>query len=84
MKTNVSWRILKANLEGEYILKTSSEDEDERRLQDIFKTSSSRRMFAGSDDCFYTGTSVRQISTKMYSEPCLTSKMDRFVEMMIG
>ena len=24
------------------------EDEDERRLQDVFKTSSSRRMFAGS------------------------------------
>ena len=29
------------------VLKTSSEDEDERRLQDVFKTSSSRRMFAG-------------------------------------
>ena len=28
-------------------MKTSSEDEDERRLQDVFKTSSSRRMFAG-------------------------------------
>ena len=25
----------------------SSEDEDERRLQDVFKTSSSRRIFAG-------------------------------------
>ena len=49
MKTNVSWRILKANLEGEYILKTSSEDEDERRLQDIFKMSSLRRIFAGLD-----------------------------------
>ena len=39
--------------QGEYIgynqdvLKTSSEDEDERRLQDVFKTSLSRRMFAG-------------------------------------
>ena len=32
----------------EDVLKTSSEDEDERRLQDVFKTSSSRRMFAGS------------------------------------
>ena len=30
-------------------LKTSSEDEDERRLQDVFKTTSSRRMFAGLD-----------------------------------
>ena len=27
--------------------KTSSEDDDEWRLQDVFKTSSSRRMFAG-------------------------------------
>ena len=31
----------------EDILKTSSEDEDERRLEDVFKTCSSRRMFAG-------------------------------------
>ena len=28
-------------------LKTSSEPEDERRLQDVLKTSSSRRLFAG-------------------------------------
>ena len=28
-------------------MKTSSEDEDERRLQDAFKMSSSRQMFAG-------------------------------------
>ena len=28
-------------------IKTSSEDKGERRLQDVFKTSSSRRMFAG-------------------------------------
>ena len=28
-------------------VKTSSEDEDEKRLQDVFKTSSSRRMFSG-------------------------------------
>ena len=28
-------------------LETSPEDKDERRLQDVFKTSSSRRMFAG-------------------------------------
>ena len=31
----------------EDVLKMSSEDEDERRLQDIFKISSSRRMFGG-------------------------------------
>ena len=31
----------------EDVLTTSSEDEDKRRLQDAFKTSSSRRMFAG-------------------------------------
>ena len=29
------------------LLKTSPEDKDERRLQDVFKTSSSRQMFAG-------------------------------------
>ena len=29
------------------VLKTSSKDEDERRLEDVFRTSSSRRMFAG-------------------------------------
>ena len=29
------------------LTKTSFEDEDEGRLQDVFKTSSSRRMFAG-------------------------------------
>ena len=29
------------------VLATSSEDENERRFQDVFKTSSSRRMFAG-------------------------------------
>ena len=28
-------------------MKSSSEDEDERGLQDVFKTSSSTRMFAG-------------------------------------
>ena len=31
----------------EDVLKTSSEDKDERRLQDVFNTSSSRQMFAG-------------------------------------
>ena len=31
----------------EDVLKTSPEDKDERRLQDVFKRSSSRRMFAG-------------------------------------
>ena len=30
-----------------YVLKTFSEDENKRRLQDVFKTSSSRQMFAG-------------------------------------
>ena len=41
---DVFWRrMTKANL---YVLKTSSEDEDERRLQDVFKMSSSRWMFA--------------------------------------
>ena len=34
---------------NEDVLKTSSEDEDQRRLQDVFKTPSSRRMFAGFD-----------------------------------
>ena len=29
------------------LIKTSSVEEDERRLQDVLKTSSSRRMFAG-------------------------------------
>ena len=46
-------RLLKTYDWGKYIrldqdvLKTSAEDEDERRLQDIFKTSASRPMFAG-------------------------------------
>ena len=34
-------------LEDVFKTKTSSEDEDESPLQDVFKTSSSRRMFAG-------------------------------------
>ena len=49
-----SWRRLLTTYEySEYVcldqdvLMTSSEDEDERRLQDVFKTSLSRRMFAG-------------------------------------
>ena len=49
-----SWRhILKTYTWSEYcrldqdVLKTSSEDEDKTRLQNVFKTSSSRRMFAG-------------------------------------
>ena len=54
VSTKISWRRLehvfwrcktKANIF--VLIKTSSEDEDERRLQDVFKTSSSRRMFAG-------------------------------------
>ena len=58
-KTNIlvliktSWRrLLKTYDYGEYIhldqdvLKTSSEDEDKRPLQDVFKMSSSRRMFS--------------------------------------
>ena len=45
---DVFWRRMsKANIF--VLIKTSSEDEDERRLQDVFKTSSSRRMFAGSE-----------------------------------
>ena len=52
--TKTSWRRLedvfwrhKAKANILVLIKTSSEDEDERRLQDVFKTSSSRRMFAG-------------------------------------
>ena len=41
-RTYSSWSI---RLED--VFKTSSEDEDERHLQDVFKKSSSRRMFAG-------------------------------------
>ena len=37
-------RMSKMNI---FVLKTSSEEEDERRLQDFFKTPSSRWMFAG-------------------------------------
>ena len=50
---DVFWRrMTKANLfalmKTSYsVLKTSSEDKDERRLQDVLKMSSSRRMFAG-------------------------------------
>ena len=35
----------------EDVLKTSCENEDEKRLQEVFKTSSSRRMFAGLSSC---------------------------------
>ena len=43
---DVFWRrMIKANIF--VLMKTSSENKDERRLQDVFKTSSSRRMFAG-------------------------------------
>ena len=52
--TKTSWRRLedvfwrpKAKLSIFGLIKTSSEDEDERRLQDDFKTSSSRRIFPG-------------------------------------
>ena len=52
--TKTSWRRLedvfwrrKAKANIFVLIKTSSEDEDERRLEDVFKTSSSRRMFAG-------------------------------------
>ena len=42
------WRIyLSWSRRLEDVLKASSEDEDERRLQYVFKTSSSRRMFSG-------------------------------------
>ena len=43
---DVFWR-RKAKANIFVLIKTSSEDEDEKRLQDVFKTSSSRRMFAG-------------------------------------
>ena len=43
---DVFWRrMIKGNIL--VLIKTSSEDEDQRRLQDVFKTSSPRRMFAG-------------------------------------
>ena len=49
-----SWKLLLKTYQlGEYfhldqgVLKTSSEDKDERGLQEVFKTFSSRRMFAG-------------------------------------
>ena len=44
-----SWRCLEDVFARrlEDVLKTSSEDEDERLLQDVCKTSSSGRMFAG-------------------------------------
>ena len=52
--TKTSWRRLeevfwrrKSKVNIFVLIKTSSEDEDQRRLQDVFKTSSSRRMFAG-------------------------------------
>ena len=43
---DVFWR-RKAKANIFVFIKTSSEDEDERCLQEVFKTSSSRRMFAG-------------------------------------
>ena len=81
------WRrfedILKTYGQDEYIgleqdvLKTSSEVKDERRLQDIFKASSSRRMFAGlvltkanytfwrfSDTCLIRSKNVKNEKTK--------------------
>ena len=43
---DVFWRrMTKANIF--VVIKTSSEDEDKRRLQDLFNVSSSRQMFAG-------------------------------------
>ena len=55
-RLKTSWRrLLKTYELGEYflldqdVLKTSSEEEDERRLQYVLKTSPSRRMFAGLD-----------------------------------
>ena len=50
---DVFWRrMAKANMfvlihTSKDVLKMSSEDEDERGLQDVFKTSSSRQMFGG-------------------------------------
>ena len=43
---DVFWR-RKARVNILILIKTSSEDQDKRRLQDVFKTSSSIRMFAG-------------------------------------
>ena len=37
---------------GQDVLETSSEGEEERRLQDAFKRSSSRRMFGGTSLVF--------------------------------
>ena len=52
-RTNSSWsrrlKEVKYICLGQDILKTFSEDEDERLLQDVFKTSSPRRMLAGRD-----------------------------------
>ena len=43
---DVFWR-RKAKADIFVLIKTSPEDDDERRLEDVFKTSSSRQMFAG-------------------------------------
>ena len=54
---DVFWRrMTEANIF--VLIKTSSEDEDERRLQDVFQTSSSRWMFAGKSPAvnYSTGT----------------------------
>ena len=63
----------------EDVLKTSFEDEDERRLRDVFKTSLSRRMFAGKPVCIICSTLYVVIwllqllqYVLVYTLPCLT------------
>ena len=48
-------------------MKASSKDKDERRLQDVFKTSSSRRMFAGGDSFFISPTHYKKMSNIIFS-----------------
>ena len=47
--------------------KTSSEDEDERRLQDVFKSSSSRRMFAGK--LVFIGSNQKKFNFNIFRMP---------------
>ena len=58
-----SWRPM-AKTNVLVLIKTSSEDEDKRRLQDVFKTSSSRRMFAGSLLSFFQARNFFSIASK--------------------
>ena len=50
---DVFWRRMTIYIRlGQDVLETSSEGEEERRLQDVFKRSSSRRMFGGTSLVF--------------------------------